>query len=137
MFRWLTVILLVATLVACPFRCGGAFGEICAAEIAGESANQPTTCGCGCCSQERPASPENEPDSPLPEPCDCGSCVCEGAVLVSLEFAPGVDEGAGIVLFEMSPPALVRVQVARSHDLSNELDPSGRTLRVLRQSFQI
>lgn len=51
--------------------------------------------------------------------------------------APSVDLGAGIVLFEMSPPDLVRVQVARSHGLLNDLDPSGRTLRVLRQSFQI
>ena len=137
MFRWSTVILLIATIVACPFRCGGAFGDVCAAESAGESANQPTTCGCGCCRQERPPSPENEPDSPLPEPCDCGSCVCEGAVLPEkVAFVADDSLSAPICATVSLTVSLQGAQVESIRGAVPDVEPSsGRDLRVLHRSL--
>ncbi|HEV7281613.1 MAG TPA: hypothetical protein VGN57_15535 [Pirellulaceae bacterium] len=137
MFRWLLVLSLIATLVACPFRCGGALGVVCASEATSAAGIEADGCGCDRCREEGPAKRESDPDSPRPEPCDCGSCVCEGALLDGSAPAPSVEEGAGVILFESTPPELVRVRVARSPDFWNDIDPSGRTLRVLRQSFQI
>ena len=143
MARWFLVLSLIATLVLCPFRCGGAFAAACADESTAEARIEGAACGCDCCrtcpsaSLADGPSQSDEPIAPLEEDCDCCDCVCEGAVLDSPEPAPVLDEGAGIVLFETTPPELVQVRVACSHDFWHELDPSGRTLRVLRQSFQI
>ena len=133
MARWFLILALVATIVACPFRCGGAFGVSCAAE----SACEPASCSCDCCRQELPSSHESGSGSPLPEPCCCGSCVCKGAVVAGQALSVSVDEGEGVPLFAASPPRLASAHVVRSYDFWNELDPEGRTLRLLRQSFQI
>jgi hypothetical protein len=131
MIRCASVILLVVALATCPFRCMGALD---AASSSGKAETQ-----CSCC---RPTATSETPSAERggetgEHGCDCCNCVCDGAVVEGHSEAPAVDAGAGIVLFETSPPTIASIQASRSYDFRNDLDPCGRTLRVLRQSFQL
>lgn len=134
MSRWFVVLLLIATLVACPFRCGGAFGVASAAEPT-TSADETPTCSCDCC--RRSTSRADDPAAPLPADCDCNGCVCEGAVLP--EKVKFVAEDAPVALIAATlPPAIAAADAGLSAGVVAAPDPGlpdGRTLRVLHRSL--
>src|SRR5690606_22340555 len=78
MVRTAHALLLIASLLACPFRCAGVTG-----------ADAALTSSCSCCAShgEIPSLPatdpiqqDQQPSAPSDE-CQCGDCLCEGAVL--------------------------------------------------------
>ena len=75
--RTIPALLLIAALLACPFRCLGSFGVSCAQ---GEEVS-----GCRCCQHHKPkpdtsAVVDNQGPSDSEESCNCGGCLCHGAV---------------------------------------------------------
>ncbi|MEX0715634.1 MAG: hypothetical protein WD066_03570 [Planctomycetaceae bacterium] len=121
------ILLLVAALFTCPFRClaeaqAGSFGE--------EKA-------CACCDHEQ----ENAPSSPLPaEDCGCPDCLCRGAI---------IEDSAGLLDAGQSVPDANCVTVNSAADVhlpaprveaSSAPPPlmsAGRLLRVAIRSFQL
>jgi hypothetical protein len=133
MFRRTTVILLIATILACPFRCGGMLGAACAEARAGVSE---APAGCACCRHE--SEPERSGnDCPTPQPCDCASCVCEGAVLPEkVEFVPddATSMPLALVVHAGEPVNGPQLRCNPVPPADAEL-PSGRCMRVLHRSL--
>ena len=82
MFRISQILLLVFSLLACPMRCSGVLGQVCAHAGHEDSA----LAGCACCQHHRDnvasevdSCPTESPD----EDCTCQNCLCHGALLSS------------------------------------------------------
>lgn len=138
MFRRLFVLCLIATIVACPFRCGGAFSIACAADSTATARIEAEDCGCDCCREKTPAKRDGDTDSPLPEPCDCASCVCEGAVLPEkvlfvADDAPAVPLSE--ILASTAGPETGKLSSLGVPSPDAEPSPSGRSIRLLHRSL--
>ena len=84
MGRPLLVILIIATLSACPLRCLS--GQTATANV-GEGA----AAAC-CCCHDTGHGDEIPADEPSPEDsCVCPSCLCEGATIPNGPAIPGID----------------------------------------------
>ncbi len=71
----LSSLLLVLCLLACPFRCMGAFAG--QGSIAAESPKS-----CSCCTHHCPTTDSDSDQSPnSDEGCSCSFCLCNGAVV--------------------------------------------------------
>ena len=142
MIRTLHVLLLIASLIACPFRCLGNGQATCTSSELAAS--------CSCCAhaadnasqQESPTSPagqQQEPYAPSNE-CECGSCLCDGAVLTD-DDSIREDFFAGLWIVDF----LVDSVPFASKNLKTELDESpplfasiaGRSLRLALLSLQL
>jgi len=69
-------LLLIACLLACPLRCAGC-------QTVSSVDDPQVTVGCSCCSGGGTVANEQSSDGPGDCPddfCDCGSCICNGAV---------------------------------------------------------
>ena len=72
MLRAIFPLILIANLLACPFRCA-----LCEASEARVSECSPAACSCCHHESESSESPENSPR----DDCLCPNCLCEGATL--------------------------------------------------------
>jgi hypothetical protein len=124
--RALTILLTIATLLACPYGCLGELGG----STSAVSASPP------CCGKCSPASLPARDDQ-LPSGDSCGlACLCEGAVLV----ANGVDlEPPEEVLFERPLDDSVALSHAAAtaffSDVHEGCSLHGSSLRIALRSF--
>ncbi|MEX0703337.1 MAG: hypothetical protein WD069_14680 [Planctomycetales bacterium] len=127
MVRTFHILLLVAAVATCPFRC------LAQPRAAGAEAGSPR--GCACCPHER----EQSPATPQPvDDCGCPDCLCRGAI---------VEEAAGLLDARQDVPDFTFVPVQVAGDLHwparrVEASPSplflmssGWLVRVAIQSF--
>lgn len=128
-------LLLSFAVLACPLNCMGALGD-------GDT-QAVSLPGCSCCSHG--FSGENSVPHRLPhapnDDCQCPTCLCNGAVLLSDDAARDVEMGGLHVSCDVlveylqaeSPVALPALAECFS-GLPTSL-PSGRCVRILHQSF--
>jgi hypothetical protein len=127
-------LLLVLAMLACPLNCSGALKM-------GESAETGSS-HCSCCSHAGTAeknSPVEQPGSPADDDCNCGNCLCHGAVVnadqIAADFNPSDD---GSVDPGLSPVA--SISAATSNRYGWSLAPlnspiQGRCARIVHQSL--
>lgn len=140
MFRTVHVLLLIAALVACPYRCGGAM----------TCNSVQATHSCPCCKQRRPAREEGQesnsagkqrvPSAPEND-CHC-DCLCQGAVLADDEAVQAAPAACELFVVPELP-----LQHFAAGDGKLAADPAdsppscscsaGRLLRLVIQSLQI
>jgi len=142
MARTICTLLLIASLVACPFRCLGLGGLTLA------SAEQPVSYSCCPSRCDAPSQPpvesgpaEREQTPSAPDPgCHCNGCVCEGAVRMDDDSVPDVIV-AGLWLADFLTQSATVVCggfTARPDDGPPLLaSAAGRSLRLVIQSLQI
>lgn len=138
MFRTV-LLMLIATMLACPLRCSahaaGGCGEAEAAQLNSAS-------GCKCCQPAASEVPGALPAEGSPaQGCECGNCICNGAVLesdVQFVFTAVLAVAAELPGLEREPVA-PRADVACVDGLSSPHDiyPSGRAARIAHQSLLI
>jgi hypothetical protein len=141
MHRLVTVLLLVCTLLACPFECMGHAAGRCGSVGDGASVSKPA---CHCCARQCPAVPAPSTDEAPGTPArgvPCGDCLCCGAVLPDhTDFMLSVGQAEW-----QATPCVVPANAA---ELLSEAawifdnDPPhalafGRSLRLAVQSLQI
>lgn len=132
MIRTAYALLLIASLLACPFRCAGVVG----ADVAQAS------CCVSCV--ESPTKTGTEQHEQVPEvpsgACECISCLCKGAVLPN-DDAEFDAVSAGLWVVDLLPQS----NLPQAGDLAAVLDvrqplcvsSAGRPLRLILQSLQI
>lgn len=84
MFRWAHILVTIAFLLICPIRCVSAATST----PSGVSVRQK----CACCRHKVAPKPASEQKSPPVDDCGCGSCLCHGALRVTVVDA--IDLGA-------------------------------------------
>lgn len=141
MVRMAQVLLLIASLLNCPFHCSGSAGGARAA------AGQPSSCSC-CAShcevppatacETEPVQHDHAPSAP--GQCSCADCLCKGAVLTD---NASVHDAflAGLWAVDVTPPPslLTADNIAVRMDGGSPCPSSiaGRPLRLMVQSLQI
>lgn len=76
MFRLALILATALVPLICPIRCVGAAAPTGPGEIVAKK--------CACCQHARPAKENSRHQAPLPsDGCECGNCLCHGAVLVA------------------------------------------------------
>lgn len=80
MFRIAHILFMITALLACPFNCLG--HPACGGAVVGQEL------GCGCCQWAADADaatnsdlPQGDPSAPCDDCCQCGNCLCRGAIL--------------------------------------------------------
>lgn len=127
MIRTAYALLLIASLLACPFCCAGVVG----ADVAQASC-------CMSCVQS-PSETGTEQHEQVPEvpsgACECTSCLCKGAVLPN-DVAELAAFSAGLWVVDLLPQAgdLAAVLDVRQPPC---VSSAGRPLRLILQSLQI
>ena len=146
MLRLAFVLLLIALLLACPYRCAGLLGDVCAAE---ESVAVDSTPRCPCCAKrravpEQPLAAAGEKEKPSPstpaEDCQCGSCLCHGAVVTDDDATHDVffaDLVAADNLAVASTPLAAPAIPNQYEGPPTLATAAGRPLRVVLESLQI
>lgn len=132
------VLSLITAMLICPYRCLGSVGS-CAQEEPAAS--------CCCCSHQDPASdstgepePRDEESSVPAEDCQCGSCLCRGAVrgdddLSADEVLQASQESS---VFSMPVTvAVVKHEFGKADRCAGVSSVRGRALRLVIQSLQI
>lgn len=140
MGRMAIALLLIASLLNCPFHCSGGAGRV------QTDAGQPSSCSC-CTSHREVPPPECEIDlahheqvPSVPGHCQCTDCLCKGAVLTD---SAAVHDAflAGLWTLDLIPPpsVLTADNIATTMDGGPPIPASlaGRPLRLLVQSLQI
>jgi hypothetical protein len=142
MLRPILVLLLIACLVACPFKCLG--GE------PSERASAEQSRSYSCCASHFDTPSQGPSESgpehgkqtpPTPEGgCHCNGCVCEGAVRMDEDHDPSHDVFVTVVwLADFLPPSPVCGGLAVRPSDGPPAVPSaaGRSLRLVIESLQI
>lgn len=142
MVRTIHALLLIASLVTCPFRCSGMVG------VAYADAEQISACSCctsRCeipplsASETGPVQQDQVPSAPDSD-CQCGNCLCKGAVLTDDDSAHA-DFFAGFWGVDLLPQtaslAIVDLTTELSEGPTLLASAAGRPLRLILQSLQI
>lgn len=135
------VIVIVAALLWCPFRCLEAAASMASSERPDSVATSPARCSC--C---HPRTVDGTQDSSRPAPvehssrCECPDCVCAGAIVDCREETGGIADSA--------PPNVVASAVL-AHDASlqqpvddgyrhvwKSFTPSGRDIVILHRNLR-
>jgi hypothetical protein len=135
MAQFAHIVLLIASLLACPVNCMGA--------LECDAPQDTISAGCACCHD--PASALGaplSPDEPLPDDeCECGNCLCHGAVLSDHNglLSDGLVVAA---IIQPAPAQAAALEFSSSLPWSADGDDSpsgvsGRFLRILHESFLI
>ncbi len=137
MFRFVLVLSLTLSLLWCPINCmAGTTGD-----VAPQTAKKT---GCACCPQSardhEGTSPTDFPNPPNPdEDCECGNCLCHGAVRSDED--PAADEDAKRMF---DHPPLLQVELSQLLGLSPAIPQelparkpggSGCAVCILHQAF--
>ena len=140
MFAVTLHLLLIGSLLTCPLRCMAWHSA--PSEAAPSVQLESEQSDCGCCASSQQASLPSSPPSSCPEGhCDCGDCLCHGAVV---EDGTSLHLPTVISLADL-PPVLDEQIAARPTGLIHALDetspggslPNGRSRRVAHQSWLI
>lgn len=139
MFRLLHVLLTVTALLVCPFNCLGH-----AAAQDAQAGSKPAK-RCACCRHHRPRSRSaDKQEDPSPAPCDdcqCGNCLCRGAILTDHDLLSLDVDGAafGPVPCDLPVAAWDAAPAPRvaADESPPSLGPSGRLIRFALQSLVI
>ena len=126
----LTALLMIASLVACPFRCTAQSTRPQPAKAVADS-------GCRCCAHrskpaEAPASPKSDDD--------CCNCICNGAVLTDRDSHVAVELShvvSAVHAGAMGVDRSVRVTSCRRVDDDPGRGLPGRARRLAMHSLQI
>lgn len=135
MIRTAHVLLLIATLLACPFQCAG---------LVGADVIETPSCSCcvSCCevlslplNEAGPIQHSQDPLTPSGE-CTCSNCLCKGAVLIEDDWIHDTPI-AGLWVVDVLP----QINSPDAGDLAaGYVAPSvvsGHSLRLILQSLQI
>jgi hypothetical protein len=138
MLRWLLILGLVASLLWCPLRCFAApVGGIARSESPGKpDAARKCTC-CRHCEKSRPTQAKEPLTSEQPldsDDCNCGDCLCRGAVVKKLDDIAGLTSAthATLALISLEPiDASLRLDHAVPwFRFSERASPSGREVSI-------
>lgn len=140
MFRIAHILVTIAALLACPFNC---MGQLTGREQAGQVQ------GCGCCRRQCPPAADSEattdsdpsersPAAPGDDGCECGNCLCRGALLTDDDLPRDL---ASCAFFPAPSVAWLSFAPAAGGFTGDLLLPhaslSGRLLRLALESLQI
>lgn len=134
MDRLATILIVAGSLLWCPLHCSGAASGDCV-----ESGRDASSHGCSCCQHHQPIASPDDDSRPLESPvkdCNCGNCLCHGAVLSDDAPADSLVDNAFVLALEF--PQLVEFS---HHPVGHPLawnDPlicSGIDVCILHQSL--
>ena len=130
MSKSLTALLMIAGLVACPFRCTAQSAPPQPAKAVADS-------GCRCCAHR--SKPAKAPAAPKSDD-DCCNCICNGAVLTDRESGVAVELShvdSAVDAGAMGVVQSVRVTSCRRLDDDPGRGMPGRARRLAIHSLQI
>ncbi len=141
MFRTVHTLLLIASLLACPFRCAG---------VVSAEAAEMSSCSCCVSRSEAPSRPVSEaepvqqeqvPSAPIGD-CGCSDCLCKGAVLTDDSLVQDTLVAELWVLDVLPRSFSLAAADGLTAGLADEGQPlilsaAGRSLRLIIQSLQI
>lgn len=139
MIRTAHALLLIASLLACPFRCAGVV-----------NADVMQSASCSCCvsrcevpllplSETGPIEQTQDPLAPSGE-CTCSNCLCKGAVLTEDDLIHDAVCAAlwvVAVLPQLHTPDAGDSAAGMDEGKTLHISPAGRPLRLILQSLQI